>query len=162
MNSKLSILPYVKGVWLLIYQIHGESRNYYYLYYYSSFLDINPVLLKISKFDFDEWRLGKIQKPSGEIKQIQEKKKSVVDRLATTEKEIMKLFLDMIKDKDYILESEVIEGIYGFSKAKIKRVIGKDYVLKQVGLTRVRVNKEIKEKYGIISKGYPFIICKEN
>mgnify|MGYP001033293005 CR=1 FL=1 len=127
-----------------------------------NFFDYKPVKLKISKWDFDEWRIGKIQKPSQEIKQMQEKKKSVIDRLTTDEKEIMNQVLELLQGKDYILESEVIEGIYGFSKAKIKRVIGKDYVLKQVGLTRVRVNKEIKEKYGIISKGYPFIICKEN
>jgi hypothetical protein len=104
--------------------------------------------------------LAKYKNLQQEIKQVQEKKKSVIDRLTNVEKEIMKQVLDMIKDKDYILESEVIEGIYGFSKAKIKRVIGKDYVLKQVGLTRVRANKEIKEKYGITSKGFPFILVK--
>lgn len=107
--------------------------------------------------------MGKIEKPSANIKQVQEKKKSVNTRLVTTdEKEIMKQILELLQGKDYILESEVIEGIYGFSKAKIKRVIGKDYVLKQVGLTRVRANKEIKERLGIISKGYPIILCKEN
>ena len=162
MNSKLSILPYVKGVWLLIYQIHGENRNYYYLYYYSSFLDINPVLLKISKFDFDEWRLGKIQKPSQEIKQIQEKKKSTVDSLTTDEKEILKQVLDMMKGKDYILEKDAIENIKHYSKAKTRKTIKKEYVLSSVKLKRIRANKKVKQKYGIAGKGYPIILCKEN
>lgn len=158
---EIKYLTIVQGVWLLIYQIHGESRNYYYLYYYCSFLDINPVLLKIKKFDFDEWRLGKIQKPSQEIKQIQEKKKSVIDSLTTDEKEILNQVLDMMKGKDYILEKDAIENIKGFSKTKIKNTIKKKYVLSSYKLMRIRANGEIKDKLGITSKGYPIILVRK-
>ena len=144
----------------MIYQIYAESRNYIYVHYYKNVYDYKPVSLRIRKLDFDEWRLGKIQRPSGEIKQIQEKKKSVVDRLATTEKEIMNQVLDMMKGKDYILEKDAIENIKGFSKTKIKNTIKKKYVLSSYKLMRIRANGEIKDKLGITSKGYPIILVK--
>ena len=113
----------------LIYQIYAESKGYYYVYYYKNFLDYNPVSLKIRKWDFDEWRIGKIQKPSEEIKQMQEKKKSVVVSLTTIEKEIMKQILELLQDKKYILENDVIENIKHYSKAKTRKTIKKEYVL---------------------------------
>ena len=126
-----------------------------------NFFDYKPVKLKISKWDFDEWRIGKIQKPSQEIKQMQEKKKSTVDSLTTDEKEILNQVLDMMKGKDYILEKDAIENIKGFSKTKIKNTIKKKYVLSSVKLKRIRANKKVKQKYGIAGKGYPIIIiCK--
>lgn len=81
--------------------------------------------------------------------------------MATTEeKEVMKQILNMMQGKDYILESEIIEGIEGFSKAKIKSIIKKKHVLDNYKLMRIRANGEIKDKLGITSKGYPFILQK--
>ncbi len=146
----------------MIYQIYGESKGYYFLYYYKDFLDYNPVSLKISKWDFDKWRIGKIQKPSQEIKQMQEKKKSVIDRSTTDEKEIMNQVLSMMQGKKYILEKDAIENVKHYSKAKTRKTIKKDYVLSSVKLKRIRANKKVKQKYGIAGKGYPIILCKEN
>ncbi len=123
---------------------------------------MNPVKLKIEKRKFGEWRLGKIQKDSQEIKQMQEKKKSVIDRLTTDEKEIMNQVLNMMQGKKYMLEKDAIEGIKHYSKAKTRRTIKKDYVLSSVKLKRIRATKKIKLKYGIAGKGYPIILCKEN
>ncbi len=147
----------------MIYQIYAESKGYYYIHYFKNFLDLNPVSLKISKWDFDEWRIGKIQKPSANIKQLQEKKSVLTVSVNTDEKEIMNQILNMMQDKDYILEKDVIENIKGYSKAKARRTIKKEYVLSSFKLKRIRANKKVKQKYGIAGKGYPFIIlCKEN
>jgi len=122
---------------------------------------LNPVSLKIEKRFFDEWRIGKIQKPSQDIKHIQEKKKSVVTRSVTIdEKEIMNQVLSMMQGKKYILETDVIENIKGYSKAKARKTIRKNHVLDKYKLKRIRATKKIKLKYGIAGKGYPIIICK--
>ena len=72
----------------------------------------------------------------------------------------MNQVLKLMQGKDYIHEGEVIEGVEGFSKTKVKRTIKKDHVLSSVKLTRFRANKKIKIKYGIASNGYPFVLAK--
>ena len=124
--------------------------------------DYKPTTLKIRKWDFDEWRIDKIEKPSTNIKHIQEKKSKKKVNITKDEKEIMKQVLSMMQNKEYILESDAVENIKHYSKAKAKRTLKKDNILDKYKLKRIRANGEIKKHYGITSKGYPIIICKEN
>ncbi len=89
---------------------------------------------------------------------MQEKKKSVIDRLTTDEKEIMNQVLSMMQGKDYILEKDAIENVKHYSKAKTRKTIRKNYVLDKYKLKRIRATKKVKQKYGISGKGYPIII----
>lgn len=122
--------------------------------------DYKPTTLKIRKWDFDEWRIDKIEKPSTNIKHIQEKKSKKKVNITKDEKEIMKQVLSMMQNKKYMLESDAIEGIKHYSKAKTRRTIRKNYVLDKYKLKRIRANGEIKDKLGITSKGFPFILVK--
>jgi len=123
--------------------------------------DYKPTTLKIRKWDFDEWRIDKIEKPSTNIKHIQEKKSKKKVNITKDEKEIMKQVLSMMQNKKYMLESDAIEGIKHYSKAKTRRTIRKNYVLDKYKLKRIRANGEIKDKLGITSKGYPIILVRK-
>lgn len=77
------------------------------------------------------------------------------------EKEIMNL----IHIKGWITENELLHCVElkikskEYKKKQIKRMIGE--VLDKYGLKRVRLNKEIKDKFNIEMNGYPFVIMKE-
>lgn len=78
---------------------------------------------------------------------------------------IFNLFI--IKDKHYILEKEIIDELVADSEIKLKQSEAERQLKKSMkeildgyDLKRIRCNKEIKTKYGIVSNGYPFIIVK--
>lgn len=78
--------------------------------------------------------------------------------------DISKVILDAIENKGYVTESEVVEQLRwdhgkGFIHKQLKRSLKE--ILDAYGLTRIRANKDIKEKLGIESNGYPFVIIKE-
>lgn len=70
--------------------------------------------------------------------------------------EISFAVLDTIKEQGYIFERDVnLKGMIGTQWKKSIQEILDTY-----GLKRVRLNKELKTKYGIECNGYPFIIIE--
>jgi hypothetical protein len=73
-----------------------------------------------------------------------------------------KIILDLIQQQGYCTEEQIIRQIRGKKeekKIKLKRCLQE--ILESYNLKRVKANKELKEKFGIASKGYPFLILKE-
>lgn len=65
--------------------------------------------------------------------------------------------LETIKNQEYIFEREVnLNGTVGNQWKKSIQEILDTY-----GLKRVRLNKELKTKYGIEGNGYPYIIIED-
>ena len=79
--------------------------------------------------------------------------------------EIVEVMMSEIRRKEYATENEVIDALRskygkGFIHKQIKRSLQE--ILDGYGLKRVRANKELKDKYSVVSKGYPFIIIEDN
>ncbi|QSQ09776.1 DNA primase [Koleobacter methoxysyntrophicus] len=79
--------------------------------------------------------------------------------------DIIKIIFHLINSKRYATEKEVIEILqskYGkiLTQVQLKRSLQE--ILYIYNLKRIRCNKEIKEQLGITSKGYPFIIVKND
>ena len=77
--------------------------------------------------------------------------------------DIVKVIFMLINRKGYAIEKEIIEILrskYGkqLVGTQIKKSIQE--ILDSYDLQRVRANKELKNKYEITSKGYPFLIVK--
>ena len=70
--------------------------------------------------------------------------------------EIALVVLETIKDQGYIFERNV--NLNGTIGTQWKKSIQE--ILNSYGLRRVKLNKELKEKYGIKTNGYPCIIIK--
>jgi len=73
-----------------------------------------------------------------------------------------KIILDLIENQGYCTEEQIIKQIRGRKedkKVKLKRCLQE--ILESYNLKRVKANKVLKEKFGIASKGYPFLIIKE-
>jgi hypothetical protein len=74
---------------------------------------------------------------------------------------VKRLLLDMINEKGYAFEKDVIEMADG-SKEMNTRVLKRclQETLNEYGLERVRLNKELKNKMGIDVKGFPNVIVR--
>jgi hypothetical protein len=78
---------------------------------------------------------------------------------------IERVLLNFIYEKGWVTEKELYEHVHlniksnEYKKKQIKKMIGE--TLDKYGLKRVRLNRDIKEKYQIDVNGYPFIIIKE-
>jgi len=93
--------------------------------------------------------------------------KAIKDRTTTKQSnERVDKIIDSIhklsKIKEYTTEKELIiylSNVYRWevTELQLRKMRGQ---LQELGYKRVQANKAIKEKYGIISKGYPFIIVK--
>jgi len=70
--------------------------------------------------------------------------------------EIALVVLETIKEQGYIFERDI--NINGSVGTQWKKSIQE--ILDSYGLCRVKLNKELKEKYGIKSNGYPCIIVE--
>jgi|GEM_PF-1450007 len=73
-----------------------------------------------------------------------------------------KIILYLIENQGYCTEEQIIRQIRGKKeekKVKLKRCLQE--IIESYNLTRIKANKELKEKFGIASKGYPFLIIKE-
>ena len=78
--------------------------------------------------------------------------------------QIIKVIMNKININGYITEQEVIEELkneYGKVLTQIQLKRSLQEILSNYCLKRVRANKELKEKYNINSKGYPFVIISE-
>ncbi len=74
-----------------------------------------------------------------------------------------KIILQLIQAQGYCTEEQIIRQIRGKKeekKIKLKRCLQE--ILESYNLKRVRANKKLKEQYGITTKGYPFLIIKNN
>jgi hypothetical protein len=74
----------------------------------------------------------------------------------------IKIILQLIQAQGYCTEEQIIRQIRGKKeekKIKLKRCLQE--ILESYNLKRVKANKELKQKFGIASKGYPFLILKE-
>ncbi|HBN28381.1 MAG TPA: hypothetical protein DD421_04995 [Clostridiaceae bacterium] len=100
------------------------------------------------------------------------KEKKIVDRTTTIKSDtqsmaITKILLNILDNKSYATEKEVINELIINSNIKqreVERQLKKSLqeILLSYDLKRVRCNKEIKKKYNVIDNGYPFIIVKNN
>ena len=72
-----------------------------------------------------------------------------------------KILFQLIQAQGYCTEEQIIRQIRGKKKKKIKL---KDVYrnIESYNLKRVRANKKLKEQYGVTTKGYPFLIIKNN
>jgi len=74
-----------------------------------------------------------------------------------------KIIFQLIQAQGYCTEEQIIRQIRGKKeekKIKLKRCLQE--ILESYNLKRVRANKKLKEQYGITTKGYPFLIIKNN
>ena len=144
------------------YSIYEESQNYYYLIHRRNNYCMG-VKKKISKRKFLYWRQGKINDTDySKVNKISPTKQTKVpDKIEITaqEKEVISMLSKMLQDENYILESSII--LDGHSKAFTSRTVRSEKKLNHHGLERVRTTKEIKEKLGIKSKGYPYILIRK-
>lgn len=86
-----------------------------------------------------------------------ENERGVSDKSEHLTQEIAGHVLATIEEQGYILEKEVnLQGTVG---AQWKKSIQE--ILDTYGLKRVRLNKELKEKYDYKDSGYPFIIVQD-
>lgn len=110
-----------------------------------------------------------------QYKQVFDKpKESVVDRTTTARsnvrtKKIVEIIFEIFQSKNFVTEKEIIDILIEdetikITKGEAERQLKKSLkeILDSYGLKRIRANKEIKEQYGIVSNGYPFIICANN
>lgn len=76
---------------------------------------------------------------------------------------IAQVIMQEIEKNGYVTEKQVIEQLkhkYGkaLTQTQLKRSLQE--ILNNYNLKRIRCNKQLKQKYGITSKGYPFLIVK--
>lgn len=104
-----------------------------------------------------------------QYKQIYSKEqKQVIDRTTTKSSDnrtskIIKYIFDLIISKGYATENDIIkmmntEYSKTLSAMQIKKSLQE--ILQGYDLKRIRANKQIKEQYGIIGNGYPFLIVR--
>lgn len=77
--------------------------------------------------------------------------------------QIAKIIMQEIDKKGYCTEKQVIEQLkhkYGKTLTQIQLKRSLQQILENYNLKRVRANKKLKEQYGITTKGYPFLILK--
>ncbi len=79
--------------------------------------------------------------------------------------DIHKLVNEILDYKGYVLEKEIIEelrNIYGKARTEVQIKKSLQEMLDTYGLKRIRCNNKIKEVYGVVGNGYPFIIVKNS
>lgn len=75
--------------------------------------------------------------------------------------EVDKIAIDLILNQGYATEEQIVGYVKGnkeVTRSKLKRVIAE--TIDKYDFKKCKVNKKLKEKYGITVKGYPFIIIK--
>lgn len=80
---------------------------------------------------------------------------------------IVKILIDMIDSNGYAYEKEIIDelsasGEIKTSKSEAEKQVKKSLpeILTTYNLLKIKLNKSLKEEYGITVNGYPFIITK--
>ena len=110
-----------------------------------------------------------------QYKQVFDKQQEmVVDRKTTyrsdrrTER-IIEIIFYFLETQNYCIEKDIIDNLIEDEELKIRKSEAERQLKKSLpeildayNLKRVRTNKKIKEQYGITSKGYPFLIVKND
>ena len=110
-----------------------------------------------------------------QYKKIYDKKEDkIIDRTTTkisqirTDK-IVEILFDILNARNYVTEREIIDemiadGDVKITKGEAERQLKKSLqeILLSYDLKRIRCNKLIKEEYGIVENGYPFVLVRNN
>ena len=93
----------------------------------------------------------------------------VVDRTTSDSSDnrtnnIVGAIYDLFNEQGYATEKDIVNKLknkyrYFITEVQIKKSLKE--ILDNYDLDRIRTNKEIKEKFGVVSNGYPFIIIKK-
>ena len=92
------------------------------------------------------------------------KGKKITQRSQDRTLDIHNIVMELLEEKGYALEKEVVEilrGKYGKEKTEVQIKRSLQEMLDTYDLNRVRCNKKIKEHYGIVNNGFPFIIVRK-
>jgi len=94
---------------------------------------------------------------------VQQKDEKLSEASQQFAEKAIKIILQLIQAQGYCTEEQIIRQIRGKKeekKIKLKRCLQE--ILESYNLKRVRANKKLKEQYGVTTKGYPFLIIKNN
>jgi hypothetical protein len=108
-----------------------------------------------------------------QYKQVFDKQQeTIVDRTTTYRSDkrtnrIIEIIMWYLDQQNYCIEKEIIDNLVfdediRIGKSEAERQLKKSLpeILDAYGLQRIRANKHIKEKLGVVSDGYPFLIVK--
>jgi hypothetical protein len=73
--------------------------------------------------------------------------------------DIENTLIDLLKKQRYVTENQILNYISGnkkVNKTKLKRVLPD--LLNKLGLAKVKLNKELKNRWGVSISGYPYVI----
>ena len=97
---------------------------------------------------------------------------TIVDRTTTYRSDkrtnrIIEIIMWYLDQQNYCIEKEIIDNLVldeelRIKKSEAERQLKKSLpeILDAYGLQRIRANKQIKEQFGIVNNGYPFLIVK--
>ncbi len=94
---------------------------------------------------------------------VQQKDEKLSEASQKFAEKATKIIFQLIQAQGYCTEEQIIRQIRGKKeekKIKLKRCLQE--ILESYNLKRVRANKKLKEQYGVTTKGYPFLIIKNN
>ncbi len=94
---------------------------------------------------------------------VQQKDEKLSEASQKFAEKATKIIFQLIQAQGYCTEEQIIRQIRGKKeekKIKLKRCL--QGILEEHNLKRVKANKQLKQKFGIASKGYPFLIVKNN
>lgn len=94
---------------------------------------------------------------------VQQKDEKLSEASQKFAEKATKIILQLIQTQGYCTEEQIIRQIRGKKeekKIKLKRCLQE--ILESYNLKRVKANKKLKEQYGVTTKGYPFLIIKNN
>ncbi|WP_066639680.1 hypothetical protein [Desulfolucanica intricata] len=110
-----------------------------------------------------------------QYKQVYDRQqKAIVNRTTTYRsnertKRIVQIIMRYLDSQNYCIEKDIIENLVSdqelrITKSEAERQLKKSLpeILDAYDLQRIRANKQIKEKLGVVSDGYPFIIVKND
>ena len=94
---------------------------------------------------------------------VQQKDEKLSEASQKFAEKATKIIFQLIQAQGYCTEEQIIRQIRGKKeekKIKLKRCLQE--ILESYDLKRVKANKKLKEQYGVTTKGYPFLIIKNN
>jgi hypothetical protein len=108
-----------------------------------------------------------------QYKQVYDKKKEqIIDRTTTARSnmrtlKIVGVIMQYIEIKGYCIEKDIVQNLIQDEELRITKGEAEKQIKKSLkeildiyDLKRIRANKEVKNQYGIVSEGYPFLIVK--
>lgn len=94
---------------------------------------------------------------------VQQKDEKLSEASQKFAEKATKIIFQLIQAQGYCTEEQIIRQIRGKKeekKIKLKRCLQE--ILESYNLKRVRANKKLKDQYGVTTKGYPFLIIKND